>query len=140
MTTIYVDTEFNGFGGELMSMGLVTDDGREWYEVLPLPTNIEPWVAEHVVPILGKEPISADAFRTSLHSFLRTIHDPVVVADWYADFVHFFACLSGRNHFESLPFFCKARLVDLDGYDSAIPHNALADARAIKAAIEGPRL
>lgn len=41
---IYVDCEFNGFGGELMSMALVAEDGREWYNVLPLPRDIEPWV------------------------------------------------------------------------------------------------
>lgn len=137
MTAIYVDTEFNGFGGELMSMALVTDDGREWYEVLPLPAKLDPWVADNVVPVLGKASVDPSDFRRSLHAFLRQIDNPVVVADWYTDIVHFFACMSGRTHFDSLAYPCEARLIDLDGYASAIPHNALEDARAIRAALSG---
>lgn len=31
MTKIAVDCEFNGFGGQLISMALVTEHGDEWY-------------------------------------------------------------------------------------------------------------
>lgn len=42
---IFIDCEFNGFGGQLMSMALVAEDGREFYEVLPLPLldDIDPF-------------------------------------------------------------------------------------------------
>ena len=33
---IYIDCEFNGFGGKLISMALCADDGREFYEVVSL--------------------------------------------------------------------------------------------------------
>lgn len=32
---LYLDTEFNGFGGSLISAALVSTGGHEWYEVLP---------------------------------------------------------------------------------------------------------
>lgn len=130
MTTLFVDCEFNGFGGELMSMALVSDDGREWYEVRAIPATLEPWVAENVVPVLGKPPVGGEAFRASLHAFLRQFSDPLVVADWYTDLVHFFSCFAGRHHAESILFPCRAALRAID-YVSAVPHNALEDARAI---------
>lgn len=28
---LYLDTEFNGHGGELISLALAAEDGRHWY-------------------------------------------------------------------------------------------------------------
>ncbi len=62
---IAIDCEFNEFGGELISMGLVAEDGREWYEALPCP-NPGKWVEDHVIPILGRKPISKEQFQARL--------------------------------------------------------------------------
>ncbi|TJU85574.1 MAG: hypothetical protein E5Y10_24430 [Mesorhizobium sp.] len=132
---LFVDTEFNGFGGELLSMAVVSEDGREWYETLPLPEDINPWVAEHVVPLLGREPLAPNEWRRSLHRFLRQFDNPEVVADWYTDLVHFFNSMAGRDHTESFTFACRSSLVLLDNYASEQPHNALSDARAIRDAL-----
>lgn len=129
---LYIDTEFNGFGGQLMSMAAVSDDGREWYEVLPLPDKVNPWVAEHVVPLLDKEPIGEWEFRASLHRFLKQFDRPIIVADWYTDLAHFFACFAGRNHSETFQYECSAELRLIDNIISVRPHNALSDARAIR--------
>ncbi|WP_312809349.1 hypothetical protein [Agrobacterium cavarae] len=132
---LYVDTEFNGFGGQLISMAVVSEDGREWYEVLPLPESIDPWVAKNVIPCLAKAPIDEMDWRLSLHDFLKQFDEPTVVADWYTDLVHFFGSFQGRDHAETFAYSCKAELVVLDTYESEIPHNALSDARAIKNSI-----
>lgn len=50
---LYIDCEFNGFGGQLISMALVAEDGTEFYEVVPLLEEVTPWVAEHVMPVLN---------------------------------------------------------------------------------------
>lgn len=131
---IYVDCEFNGFGGELMSLALVTDDGVEWYECLPLPDNIHPWVLDNVVPIMGKSPIDKSGFIHSLRSFLMRYENPTICADWYTDIVHFFQCFQGRDHTESFNYPCKAELRLIEEYKSETPHNALSDARAIREA------
>ncbi len=36
---IWIDCEFNEFGGDLISMALVADDGQEFYEVLELEND-----------------------------------------------------------------------------------------------------
>lgn len=132
MTRIAVDCEFNSFGGQLISMALVTEYGDEWYEVLDLPEQVDPWVAEHVVPVLYGSPVSREAFRASLSEFLRRQDDPVILADWYTDLMHFFQCFQGEDHSQSMHVPLKAELLDeREWLPSAVPHNALHDARAI---------
>ena len=58
----FLDTEFNGFGGELISIALVPEYGdQEFYAVLPLPAYLHPWVERHVIPYLGNVPQSLEA-------------------------------------------------------------------------------
>lgn len=133
---LYVDCEFNGFGGELISLAIVAEDGREFYEVLPYPYKWEDWVKSNVKPILGKEPLrSKGEFLDLMRRFLSNFDNPTIVADWYTDLIHFFTCFQGKDHSESFAFPCKAELILLDKYDSKVPHNALEDARAIKEAL-----
>jgi len=129
---LFIDTEFNGFGGELMSMAIVSEVGDEWYEVLPMPEVLVGWVNDNVVPVLNASPVSPEAFRESFLAFMSRFKNPTIVADWYTDIVHFFSMFGGRDHSESVGYACKAELVLIDNYQSAIPHNALADARAIR--------
>jgi hypothetical protein len=57
----FLDTEFNGFGGELISLALVPEHGdQEFYVVLPLPETLHPWVERHVVPYLSSVPPGLD--------------------------------------------------------------------------------
>jgi hypothetical protein len=62
---IWIDTEFNEFKGDLISMALVAEDGREWYQVTYC---VYPgaWVAQHVMPILNKEPIERTLMQRTL--------------------------------------------------------------------------
>lgn len=131
---LFVDTEFNGFGGELMSMAIVSEVGDEWYEVLPFPDIIIPWVQDNVVPVLNADAVSPEVFRESFLAFMSRFRNPTIIADWYTDIVHFFAMFGGKNHTESVGYACKAELILIDHYDSKVPHNALHDARAIREA------
>lgn len=60
----YLDTEFDGFGGPLLSLALVREDGASFYVVTSASAENE-WVKANVEPILlapawlqcaGKEP------------------------------------------------------------------------------------
>ena len=53
----FLDTEFNGFGGALLSLALVPDDGPEFYVTLGCGETCLPWVEEHVVPFLDHVPV-----------------------------------------------------------------------------------
>jgi hypothetical protein len=46
MTVAYLDCEFNGYKGDLISLALVIDDNNYFYEVLGCPNPV-PWVAEN---------------------------------------------------------------------------------------------
>src|SRR5437870_3700270 len=88
----FLDTEYNGWGGALLSLALVPDDGEELYLTLHWDGPLEPWVERNVVPYLDSVPeplISprmsrADAARLVAHYFAGD-PDPLVIADWPED-------------------------------------------------------
>jgi len=129
---LYIDCEYNDFQGPLISMALVAEDGREWYGVLPCP-HPSPWVAEHVIPILGQKPESMESFQIRLEGWLLQFDSIHVIADWPEDIAHFCKALitdpGCRIHTPPLTLEVK-RL--LEASPSENPHNALEDARGIR--------
>lgn len=132
MTKIYVDTEFNGFGGQLISMALVAENGLEFYEVLVCKKPVT-WVEKNVIPHLGKDPISIENFRIVLQTYLWGFRDIEIIADWPEDIVHFCSTLLTGPGIMLPTRSVIAMTIDrsLGSGKSKIPHNALEDARAI---------
>src|SRR3989304_3061292 len=86
---VYLDCEFNGLGGGLKSMARVTGDGRSFYHAVDLDEAINPWVAEHVIPVLGDVvTLAPQMFRYELGMFLSGLDGAEFIADWPADFQH----------------------------------------------------
>ena len=135
MIRMWLDTEFNEHGGDLISLALVGEDGSEFYEVVPCP-NPKPWVADNVMPVLHKAPISVGDLTAKLGAFLRK-HGPVcVIADWPCDIELFCnALITGPGTaIETPPLtFVLDRTLPDTAQASKIPHNALEDARALRA-------
>jgi hypothetical protein len=140
----FLDTEFNGFGGELISLALVPEHGdQEFYALLALPDALHPWVDRHVVPYLRSvppsvlgDPMTRLEAAEALCAFLKPDLDPVIVADWPDDIAYFCSLLitgpgdmvpigSLKFEFVSSPGFSTAAI-------SRVPHNALHDARALR--------
>ncbi len=135
---LFVDCEFNGFGGDLISIALVGEDGREFYRALTTPhVEIVDWVARNVIPVLGREPDTREDVRAAMHGFLSGYVNPIVIADWYTDLVHFFSLFEGPDHGSSIEYACRAELVPTLESKPETPHNALSDARAIRDAYLG---
>lgn len=131
MTTLFLDTEFNEFQGELISMALVSESGREFYEVLACE-NPGPWVAHNVIPVLMKEPIDRAVFQTRLQQFLFALGPAHIVADWPDDIRYFCESLiTGPGVAISHPPITFTLDRTLSSEASRVPHNALYDARAI---------
>lgn len=136
---LFLDTEFNGFGGELMSMALVPEDTSlpEFYEELEYRGQLEPWVRENVVPHMFLTPLSRTEFQLSLSSYLLKLdfhHGPItIVADWPDDIRYFCeALITGPGERITVPTNIGFEL-DLNiHYTSEVPHNALHDARGIR--------
>ena len=140
----FLDTEFNGFGGALLSLALVPDDGgEEFYITLACDERIHAWVEQHVVPYLDHVPaglvtprLDRPAAAGALAAFLAHVPDPEIVADWPDDIAYFNRLLLiGPGQMVQVPSL-TFRLVTLPGFstaeNSAVPHNALHDARALR--------
>lgn len=130
MKTFFIDTEFNGEGGDLIAMALVPlDEGPYFYEVLECKEPVE-WVAENVMPILHKDAITIREFRNKLEAFLRPHYKGVhIVADFPEDIKYFCqAILFGFGKCMCTPKLTFEINPEAHGA-STLPHNALADAR-----------
>lgn len=136
MTKLYLDTEFNGFRGSLISMALVSEDGQVFYEVLPCHNPTE-WVKKHVVPVLMQEPVGLLKFQQRLESFLNNFEEIHIIADWPTDIELFsWALISGPGERVYTPPITLEIKRSINTDKSRTPHNALADAKALKKADE----
>jgi len=132
---LFLDTEFNGFGGRLISMALVPEDGttREFYKEIEMRDQLEPWVRDNVVPHLILVPSSYNEFQQSLAQYLREVGDCTIIADWPDDIRYFCESLiTGPGEMISFRHTIKFELDLSIKYESLVPHNALHDARAIR--------
>lgn len=128
---LYIDTEFNEFQGQLISMALVAENHEEFYEVLECE-NPGPWVAENVMPFLEKSPVPKEVFQYKLQQFLNQFDKLHIIADWPEDLKHFCdALVIGPGISLNYPDFILECRKDLSSENSKVLHNALHDARAI---------
>jgi hypothetical protein len=132
---LFLDTEFNGFGGKLMSLALVPENNshREFYKELEIRDQIEPWVRENVVPHLCLVPCSNNEFQQALAQYLWEVGDCTIIADWPDDIRYFCESLiTGPGMMINMLHNIKFELDLGIDYESEVPHNALHDARAIR--------
>jgi hypothetical protein len=143
----YIDTEFDGFRGPLISMALVREDGRSLYFIVgdPEATVQDQWVRENVLPILKDCPEPPWTFdmrgaAAAVGVFLADDAAPCIVADWPDDIRHLCDVLH----------FAPGRMIDVpgmrfevkrvDAYPTPLPgavqHNAWWDACALREKVE----
>ena len=144
----FLDTEYNGIAGALLSLALVPDDGEELYLTFATDDPIVPWVQRHVIPYLDMVPEQLSCPRLSrsdaahaLERYLRHDEEPLVVADWPEDVALFCNLLvTGPGDMIDLRHL-DFRLTPLSNFSTAanskVPHNALHDARALRDHIIG---
>lgn len=133
---LYIDGEWNSYSGDLLSMALVSAAGDVWYEVLEFSGVPDPWVAENVLPKLRRPAVSLAKMQASLQTFLSQFPAVHIVADWPEDIERFCRLLvTGPGTRIETPSLTM-EIVRIDTV-SADPHNALADAMALRKALEG---
>ena len=136
----FLDAEFNGFGGDLVSLALVpeTEGLAPFHAALDCPAPTA-WVAEHVLPVLDVAAMPRAAVVDRFAAYLIDDPEPLLVADWPEDIAHAALLLiSGPGRMKPVsgmrfelvdPLLVGSRIV------SQVPHNAYHDALALRAAV-----
>ncbi|HEU5067338.1 MAG TPA: hypothetical protein VFT61_04045 [Sphingomicrobium sp.] len=139
----FLDTEYNGIGGALLSLALVPEDGDELYLTFDVSDPLVEWVDRHVAPYLDHVPDRLSCPRLSrkdaAHALERYLHgdeEPLIVADWPEDVAQFCnLMITGPGDMIELRHL-TFRLTPLSNFSTAanskVPHNALHDARALR--------
>lgn len=126
----YLDCEFDGWMGALLSMALVAEDGAEFYWCIPHreEANVrDDWVRTNVLPILeceGAERNWHNTLSLGLEAFLARSSDGAahIVVDWPDDVAYFCrAMITGPG----------VRIETLEWYDSE------AASKPMRAMLEG---
>ena len=140
----FLDTEYNGFGGALLSVALVPADGsEEFYVTIAHDGAFDPWVERHVIPFLDMVPVALQSPRLPRRAAAEALtawlaHDPApeIVADWPEDLAQLaMLFVTGPGQMLAIPPL-TLRFEPLNNFstaaNSAVPHNALHDARALR--------
>ncbi len=144
----FLDTEFNGTDGALLSLALVPEHGdQEFYVTLPQPDEIHPWVAKNVIPYLRFVPpgvdhdLSREQAAQHLEAYLAHDQDAIIIADWPDDLAYFCRLMITGPGDKIAVGALKFELINGMGFSAAasskVPHNALHDARALKIFYQG---
>jgi hypothetical protein len=139
----FLDTEYDGFGGRLISLALVPEDGgEELYLVIEGEVH-DPWVQRHVIPYLEMvpegmkaPPMSRAEAADALGRWLANDENIEIIADWPEDLSQLAMLLvTGPGQMVAVGGM-TLRLVSLAGFstaaNSSVPHNALHDARSLR--------
>lgn len=148
---LFLDTEFTDFiDCELISVGIVSEDGREFYAERNDfdQSKCSDFVKEAVLPLLGKEPAivgTEDEIGVQLRAWLKQFNEIEVCVDYTVDFelfsylvrdpvsLEFPRSYRGRNIWSEISEVNIERYWELNGRNA---HHALHDARANKFAFE----
>jgi hypothetical protein len=136
----FLDTEFNGFGGSLISLALVPEDpDQPAFYAATACDNPTDWVRANVLPFLEIDPVAPNELGRRMAAYLHNDEDPLLVADWPEDIALAARALiaaPGRRYAVSHIRFELCDIYDFDSASSsAVPHNAYHDAMALRAHI-----
>lgn len=149
MTAFYIDCEFDGHNGPLLSIGIVRDDGYGAH-IRVKQTACDPWVLVNVMPVVHfhradlSKRVEPNRVGETLRVFIGDCAHPVIIADSPVDIGRFCQALSTgsdggwqstgypRMTFEVHNVNCYP--TKLEG---AVQHNAWWDAMALRRCISG---
>lgn len=150
----FLDCEFDGFGGKLLSLALAPRDraSDSLYLLASDASDVQDeWVRQNVVPFYKTElpqpaqffEIGRAAFGPAISSYLSEFSGgmPHIVVDWPDDLRYFCESLIvSPGQMVGLPAF-SSQLVRVDAYPTTLPnavqHNALWDALALREVLTG---
>lgn len=145
----YIDCEFDGHGGPLLSIAMVTEDGASIY-IKTLEAARDPWVIANVVPHLDSHDagclaqVPSNEVGEQIIWFLDGCRRPVIVADSPVDIGRFCAAISTASDggWASAEYpLMTFEVHNVDCYPTDLPgavqHNAWWDAMALRHKLAG---
>ena len=144
MSKLFLDCEFDGYQGKLISIGISSECNQEFYAYVDSEIY-DPWVKKNVVSKLKKfrdigdsllmvEAVSdTDPISEGLEEYLSQFDGVEIIADWPEDITYFTELLiTGPGERIDTPSLTMKVYREINSDASEVPHNALEDARAIK--------
>lgn len=152
----YLDCEFNGMGGELLSLALVPEVGehglyladRELERFMAISRDggarrvaFDPWVWANVLTKMdeGYAPLWTRRSEWAAHieTLLRNDHDVTIITDWPDDIKYFCELIiTGPGTMIDVRPSIKCEMHRVDAYPTELPgavqHNAYWDAMALR--------
>jgi hypothetical protein len=143
--TFYIDCEFDGHAGPLLSIAMVREDGANAYVTTGAVAE-DPWVIENVLPLLGSHSahntwhVRPREVGTVLRNFMWPCERPTIIADSPVDIGRFCEAIStgedggwASTGYPQMTFIVR----NVDCYpttlEGAVRHNAWWDAMALRA-------
>lgn len=145
----FIDTEFDGHNGPLLSLAIVEEDGISLH-VRTTARAADPWVIANVEPLMDEHSASVshaslpvNAVGEAIRTFLADDEAPVIIADSPVDIGRFCAALStgpdggwASADYPRMTF----EVHNVNCYPTSLPgavqHNAWWDAMALKAKLD----
>jgi len=138
---VWLDTEFNGFGGELLSIGMISESGEYFYAWFDIGfQNCVPWVQENVyphfsTPLEGGDPFEPEGVIPAKHRLenylMRKGENVEIIADWPEDIQHLSNfMITGPGMMINTPKVMRFTIDRTINGASYLPHHALYDAIA----------
>ena len=146
--TYYIDCEFDGHNGPLLSIAMVRGDGYSLHVAVRDIAISDPWVAENVLPIIDSHNadigcrVRINEVGRVLRSFIGNCPNPTIIADSPVDIGRFCRTISTGSDggwasadYPGMTFIVR----NVDCYPTtlqgAVQHNAWWDAMALRAAL-----
>ena len=154
---IFFDTEFTSLDpyiGEILSMGMITLEGRELYLELEYNGNVDPWVRKNVLPALTGKKIEREVAIVKITDFIGNKNPYLISYVNQYDAIYIYKLFAGlKKPFHWIPIDFASILFaldinpesyfpkDKDNFFKAIgvdtkkfnhTHNALDDARLLR--------
>lgn len=146
MERFYIDCEFDGHNGPLLSFGIESETGRGIHcRIADAPPVQDQWVAENVVPIMDAHMAqeswcwSLNMLGPTIRAFIGECAEPVIIADSPVDIGRFCQALSTGENGGWASADCPLMRFEVHNVDcwpndliGGVQHNAWWDARALR--------
>lgn len=151
MSRYYIDCEFDGHNGPLISMALVRNGAADSLMIIICGAQvIDPWVAENVLPVIHNDKAESTAWCVEndvggcVREFIGADPQPVIIADSPVDIMRFCRAITtaadgqwASTDYERMTFIVE----NVDCYPTtlkgAVQHNAWWDAMALRHVLQG---